>query len=72
MVALLHTILVHPLNVKNQINNTAQIKGRVTYKLFELMFANQVKTLTLVGILIMIVAALKYIFESVSILAEYM
>ena len=65
------TILVTLLTVKSQMNRIDQSRPALAFKLLLTRFNSQVKTLTLVGILIMIVAVEKYTLESVSIPTEY-
>ena len=65
------TIPVTLLTVNNQINRIDQSRPTFAFRLPLTKFKSQVNTLTLVGILIIIVAVEKYTFESVSIPTEY-
>jgi len=69
--ALESTILVTPPKVNNQIKSLPHKKGTEQKTLKLIIFVHQVRTFTLVGIPIIMVAALKYNFESVSILTLY-
>ena len=57
--------------VNSQINRTDHSRATLAFIVLLTRFNSQVNTLTLVGILIMIVAVEKYTFESVSIPTEY-
>jgi len=63
---------VTPPTVKSQIKRTAHNSLTLEFNSLPTKFSSQVKTFTLVGILIIMVAVEKYTLESVSIPTEYM